>query len=113
MQDWRLHMGHIASHKEDSYACWRHLLEGSKMTKVPVSTMKDGLPTVLTQDISMPSVPAGITQASLFTLTCAEALRKIIGESDVVLGRLVSGRIGLNVEFQTPLIRASIAFLCA
>jgi hypothetical protein len=93
-------VAHIESRKETRYAYWRQLLESSQMTKVPVSTADDGLPAVLTQDVPMPNVPAGITQASLFTLACAKALRQVTGQPDVVLGRLVSGRIGVDAAFQ-------------
>jgi amino acid adenylation domain-containing protein/non-ribosomal peptide synthase protein (TIGR01720 family) len=102
-QNWRSYIAHIETRKENSYAYWSQLLRGSKMTKVPVSSSEDGLPTVLTQDVSMPSVPAGITQASLFTLACAESLRQVTGESDIVFGRLVSGRIGVDAAFQSTI----------
>jgi amino acid adenylation domain-containing protein/non-ribosomal peptide synthase protein (TIGR01720 family) len=102
-QNWRPYMANIESRKENSYAYWSQLLQSSKMVKVPVSSSEDGLPTVLTQDVPMPQVPTGITQASLFTLACAESLRQVTGESDVVFGRLVSGRIGVDAAFQNTI----------
>jgi amino acid adenylation domain-containing protein/non-ribosomal peptide synthase protein (TIGR01720 family) len=102
-QNWRPYMAHIESRKENSYAYWSQLLQGSKMIKVPVSSLEDGLPIVLTQDVPMPNGPSGITQASLFTLACAESLRQVTGESDIVFGRLVSGRIGVDAPFQNTI----------
>jgi aryl carrier-like protein len=102
-QDWRRYLGHVESRKEDSYAYWRQLLGGCQMTKVPVAACEDGLPSVLTEDMPMPHAPAGITQASLFTLACAETLSQVTSESDIVLGRLVSGRIGNDAGFQNTI----------
>lgn len=92
---------HTQSRKEESYPYWRELLRDSSMTVLPCASAAaaaagSGLPTVLVRNLAtMPQAPPGITQSSLFTWACAVALGRATGSSDVVLGRVVSGRAAL------------------
>ncbi|KAI8952013.1 acetyl-CoA synthetase-like protein [Xylaria longipes] len=90
---------HTQSSKADSYDFWRETLQGSpQMTLLPSgasATCKDGPPITMKSTVPMPRQPRGITQASIFTLACAEALHRLTGDPDVVIGRVVSGRAAI------------------
>lgn len=89
--------------KTNSYPYWHNLLENSSITVVPCSTgdiVGDGPPIVLERSIPAPNAPTGVTQASLFTLACASALSFLSGSTDVVFGRVVSGRAAIPASLQ-------------
>ncbi|KAI1110457.1 acetyl-CoA synthetase-like protein [Nemania sp. NC0429] len=89
--------------KTNSFPYWRNLLEGSSMTVVPYTTgdtAGDGTPIVLERSIPTPTAPTGVTQASLFTLACASALGSLSSSTDVVFGRVVSGRSAVPTSLQ-------------
>jgi amino acid adenylation domain-containing protein len=101
--DFRSFVIQTQSSKTDSYAYWRRTLQGSQMTIVPsatAATPQGGPPTLIQRSVSMPKQPHGITQASIFTLACASALSRITGTSDVVIGRVVSGRAAIPAHLQ-------------
>ncbi|RHZ67355.1 uncharacterized protein CDV56_109100 [Aspergillus thermomutatus] len=94
---------HINSSKQNSYAYWRKTLQNSSMTIVPCTSSApalDGPPTVLIRSVPLPKPPAGITQATLFTLACASTLSRLTNSTDVVFGRVVSGRATLPTALQ-------------
>ncbi|KAI3318464.1 acetyl-CoA synthetase-like protein [Xylariaceae sp. AK1471] len=94
---------HAQSSKADSYTYWRRTLRGSQMTIVPsvtAATSPGGPPTLIQCSVSMPKQPYGITQASIFTLACTSALSRVTGTSDVVIGRVVSGRAAIPAHLQ-------------
>lgn len=95
--DFSRYIHHTQSRKEESYPYWRDLLQNSSMTVLPCHSTKvgSGLPTVLVRNVAMPKAPSGITQSCLFTWACASALGRATGSSDVVFGRVVSGRATL------------------
>ncbi|KAB8255070.1 hypothetical protein BDV32DRAFT_154598 [Aspergillus pseudonomiae] len=102
-QSFRRYVHHIQLQKDESYAYWRKTLQNSSMTRIPCTSTdstKEGPPTVLERSIQMPTPPFGITQASLFTLACAAALSRLTGSSDVIFGRVVSGRASVPAELQ-------------
>ncbi|KAF7557585.1 hypothetical protein G7Z17_g620 [Cylindrodendrum hubeiense] len=94
--DFRFYARHVQSHKAMGYSYWRKMLGNSFITTIPsdqVPPLQDKPPTVLVRSVPMPKTPSGITHASLFTLACASALSRLTGSSDVVFGRVVSGRV--------------------
>ncbi|KAK3312663.1 hypothetical protein B0H66DRAFT_595203 [Apodospora peruviana] len=94
---WASYVRHIESRKSASYDYWRDILSGSKLTTLPISpSAEDGAPNIFAQDIAMPQPPPGITHATLFNYACAAALSKLTGESDIVIGLVVSVRATLN-----------------
>lgn len=89
--------------KTNSFPYWRNLLKDSSMTAVPCKTgdiAGDGPPVVLERSIPAPNAPTGVTQASLFTLACASALSSLSSSTDVVFGRVVSGRAAVPASLQ-------------
>ncbi|KAI0100223.1 acetyl-CoA synthetase-like protein [Nemania sp. FL0031] len=91
------------SSKIDSYNYWRRTLRDSQMTIVPsvaAAAPQDGPPILIESSISLPTQPYGITHASIFTLACATAVSCITGVSDVVIGRVVSGRAAIPAHLQ-------------
>lgn len=75
---------------------WKDLLQHSTMTSLPCTSLAlDTPPTVRAQSIPLPQPPQGVTQATLFTHACAASLAHLTGSSDVVFGRVVSGRSSL------------------
>ncbi|OQE26099.1 hypothetical protein PENFLA_c007G00417 [Penicillium flavigenum] len=103
LNDFRRYVSHIQTSKADSYSHWRQTLYKSTMTMIPcnsIGSTQDGAPTVLDHSIPMPKPPFGITQASLFTLACASALGRLTGSTDVVFGRVVSGRAAVPDSLQ-------------
>ncbi|KAI1822017.1 acetyl-CoA synthetase-like protein [Xylaria intraflava] len=103
VSDFRSFVLHTQSSKVDSYTHWRRTLQGSQMTVVPSTATVDsqgGPPTLIQSFVSMPKQPRGITQASIFTLACASAISRITGISDVVIGRVVSGRAAIPTDLE-------------
>ncbi|RHZ69161.1 hypothetical protein CDV55_104842 [Aspergillus turcosus] len=96
------YLHHIRSSKENSYSYWRQTLQNSSMTIIPCtsSAVLDGPPSVLIRSVPLPKPPAGITQATLFTLACASTLSRLTNSTDVVFGCVVSGRASLPSALQ-------------
>lgn len=95
---------HIHSFKENSYSYWRKKLQNSSRTTIPCTSAVptvDGPSTVLIRSVPLPRPPTGITQATLFTLACASTLSRLTNSTDVVFGRVVSGRANLPTALQT------------
>lgn len=79
-----------------SKAYWKGLLQHSTMTSLPCTNLApDTPPTILAHSVPLPSPPPGVTQATLFTHACAASLAHLTGSSDIVFGRVVSGRSSL------------------
>ncbi|KAI1263180.1 hypothetical protein F5Y18DRAFT_429269 [Xylariaceae sp. FL1019] len=90
-------IAHSQSINKSSYSFWRKTLHGSRMTTLPMKALtmtppQDKPPILMQSSVSLPKQPRGITLASIFTLACATALNHLTGDSDVVIGRVVSGR---------------------
>jgi amino acid adenylation domain-containing protein len=103
IQDFTRYVSHIQSCKADSYSFWRDTLQNSSMTILPCNSpepAQDSPPTVLVRSVPMPHPPFGITQATLFTFACASVLGRMTSSTDVVLGRVVSGRASVPIHLQ-------------
>ncbi|KAK3675254.1 NRPS [Recurvomyces mirabilis] len=81
---------------------WRSLLRGSTVTKVPtiLADSDPGMGIEVTATVPEPVSSSAATPATIFTSACAAALAKVTGLSDVVFGRVVSGRSVLGPELQ-------------
>jgi hypothetical protein len=97
------YMQHIANSRKDGYNFWRSILQNSSMTTIksvgnaPVGTYH------ASKVISVPlqtNADSRITPATVFTTACALMLSKETASSDVVFGRIVSGRQGLPIDCQ-------------
>jgi amino acid adenylation domain-containing protein len=103
VQDFSRYVYHVQSTKTESYSFWRDTLQNSSMTILKCTSLaptQDGPPTVLVRSVPMALPPFGITQASLFTFACASALGRMTESTDVVLGRVVSGRATVPASLQ-------------
>jgi amino acid adenylation domain-containing protein len=79
-----------------SNAYWKGLLQHASMTSLPCTKLApDTLPIILAHSTPLPQPPKGVTQATLFTYACAASLAHLTGSSDIVFGRVVSGRSSL------------------
>lgn len=102
-QDFRRYVYHVQSTKTESRSFWREILQNSSMTILKCTSpapTQDGPPTVLVRSVPIPLPPFGITQASLFTFACASALSSMTESTDVVFGRVVSGRATVPATLQ-------------
>lgn len=100
LSDFASYVKFVEKRKALSYDYWRETLHGSSMTVLPTISFDTGRPTVVDYTVSLPSPLAGITQATFFTFACATALGHLSGSSDVVFGRVVSGRGGVPDHLQ-------------
>lgn len=99
---------HMLSNQNAGLDYWRKLLEGSSMT-VFSSPAEDSNSTgchLATRTLRLPQHqrPDGITPATIFTAACALMLANQVPKnttSDIVFGRVVSGRQGLPPAAQT------------
>lgn len=71
---------------------WRSLLLGSSITRVPPSDAGGNGILSLRRTLPLIAPQESATAATVFTAACAKALSMVTNQSDVVLGRLVSGR---------------------
>ncbi|KAI1814968.1 hypothetical protein GGS20DRAFT_374477 [Poronia punctata] len=89
---------HSTSMKDEASRYWRQLLSGSSLTKLPAGTepddVKSSMPYMIKRRaVRCPSaLPSGVTVATFCTACWAAVLASITRESDVVFGRLVTGR---------------------
>jgi len=88
---------HSTSVKDEAFRYWRQLLSGSSLTKFPAETQLDdvnsSVPYMIKRAVRCPSsLPSGITAATFCTACWASVIASITQESDVVFGRLVTGR---------------------
>lgn len=95
---------HLAQHQHDRRLHWRTLLEGSHMTSLRANPGIQPFPEcenlAVVKIIPHLNRVQNVTMASIFTTACAVTLGAVAGVSDVVFGRLVSGRAGLWAEDQ-------------
>ncbi|KAL7793616.1 hypothetical protein V8C37DRAFT_102345 [Trichoderma ceciliae] len=104
------YMQHAVNSRKDGYDFWRSVLQNSSMTvmkNVSGSARQQQVVPIGTYHASkVISVPlqvnsdSRITKATVFTTACALMLSKESGSSDVVFGRVVSGRQGLPITYQ-------------
>ncbi|KAL8974053.1 MAG: hypothetical protein Q9197_001709 [Variospora fuerteventurae] len=105
------------SHVYQRYECkntvaltwWRETLRGSSMTFLQEPNLVRDLsqslvPVTVGKVITTPSVPVGITLASLVKAAWACTLVLHTGSSDVVFGQLVNGRSAINSRVVGPCI---------
>ncbi|UKZ79102.1 NRPS [Trichoderma virens FT-333] len=105
------YMQHMANSRKDGYDFWRSILQNSSMTVVKSirsSARQQQVAPVgsyhASKVIGVPlqaKTDSSITQATIFTTACALTLSKETGSSDVVFGRIVSGRQGLPITCQS------------
>ncbi|PTB46695.1 hypothetical protein M441DRAFT_126905 [Trichoderma asperellum CBS 433.97] len=101
---------HIAESRKDGYDFWRSVLQNSSMTVIKDTNDSSHQEEVASAGtyhaskvISVPfqaNADSSITPATVFTTACALVLAKEADSSDVVFGRIVSGRQGLPVSCQ-------------
>lgn len=104
------YMQHIAYSRKDGYDFWRSVLKNSSMTAIKCvssSACQRQVAPVgnchVSKVISVPfqaKADSSITPATVFTTACALTLSKDSELSDVVFGRIVSGRQGLPITCQ-------------
>ncbi len=98
----------ISFRTHDAFSYWRSLLEKSSITTLSrQSTIKTGISDEDSPICLESTVPAlasrecdGVTPATIFTAACAIMLARVTGWSDLVFGRLVSGRETLSTDMQ-------------
>ncbi|KAK2670545.1 Polyketide synthase, phosphopantetheine-binding domain [Fusarium oxysporum f. sp. vasinfectum] len=106
----RRYMEYTANSQEKGFEFWRDVIGDSPMTALSdtsnVACRREVAPSKalhLSKIVSVPSqaIRSSIaTQATVFNSACALVLSKESGSSDVVFGRIVSGRQGLPVNCQ-------------
>ncbi|ENH70882.1 Enniatin synthase [Fusarium oxysporum f. sp. cubense race 1] len=106
----RRYMEYTANSQEKGFEFWRDVIGDSPMTVLGdtsnVACRREVAPSKalhLSKVVSVPSqaIRSSIaTQATVFNSACALVLSKESGSSDVVFGRIVSGRQGLPVNCQ-------------
>ncbi|KAF4947796.1 hypothetical protein FGADI_10129 [Fusarium gaditjirri] len=106
----RRYMEYTANSQEKGFEFWRDVIGDSPMTVLNdtsnMACRPEGAPSKalhLSKVVSVPSqaIRSSIaTQATVFNSACALVLSKESGSSDVVFGRIVSGRQGLPVNYQ-------------
>ncbi|EMT65569.1 Enniatin synthase [Fusarium odoratissimum] len=106
----RRYMEYTANSQEKGFEFWRDVIGGSPMTVLSdtsnVACRREVAPSKalhLSKVVSVPSqaIRSSIaTQATVFNSACALVLSRESGSSDVVFGRIVSGRQGLPVNCQ-------------
>ncbi|KAH6708906.1 hypothetical protein BKA61DRAFT_696822 [Leptodontidium sp. MPI-SDFR-AT-0119] len=88
---------HSTSIRDEASRYWGQLLSGSSMTRISTAPRVDdigrGIPYTIRRTVSWPtSLPNGITAATFCTACWAAVVASTTQQSDVVFGRLVSGR---------------------
>ncbi|KAI1024610.1 hypothetical protein LB503_007110 [Fusarium chuoi] len=106
----RRYMEYTANSQEKGFEFWRDVIGNGPMTVLSDTSNMASRETVspskalhLSKVVSVPSqaIRSSIaTQATVFNSACALVLSKESGSSDVVFGRIVSGRQGLPVNCQ-------------
>ncbi|KAI0393337.1 hypothetical protein F5Y17DRAFT_312831 [Xylariaceae sp. FL0594] len=102
------YMHRMAVSRQEGHAFWRSVLQDSSMTVMEDVQESTGQPVIGTY-LASRTIPViqhaggkdGITEATVFTAACAFMLSKETRSKDVTFGRLVSGRQGLPLEYQT------------
>lgn len=86
-------MQHINVKRQESIPYWRHLLDGSSITRLVYdkATVTNARPIKYTMIVPAPR--SNSTAASTFIATCAFAVSMITQTDDLTLGVVVSGRI--------------------
>ncbi|KAF5627285.1 enniatin synthase [Fusarium tjaetaba] len=106
----RRYMEYTANSQEKGFEFWRDVIGDSPMTVLSDTSNAACRPEILPSkalhlskivDVPSQAIRSSIaTQATVFNCACALVLSKESGSSDVVFGRIVSGRQGLPVNFQ-------------
>ncbi|KAE8852341.1 hypothetical protein HRS9122_02628 [Pyrenophora teres f. teres] len=96
---------YACSQEDKGRRYWQQLMEGASATlnapDWPLTSISDGLPTVLRTTIRAPNPPLGMTPAMLFTAACAIVLARVAGsQADIVFTRVISIRSGLPAALQ-------------
>ncbi|CAA9959245.1 Non-ribosomal peptide synthetase [Pyrenophora teres f. maculata] len=96
---------YACSQEDKGRRYWQQLMEGASATlnapDWPLTSISDGLPTVLRTTIRAPNPPLGTTPAMLFTAACAIVLARVAGsQADIVFTRVISIRSGLPAALQ-------------
>ncbi|KAF2149161.1 acetyl-CoA synthetase-like protein [Myriangium duriaei CBS 260.36] len=93
-----LYVQHMLESCQDGYEYWRSVLRGSSMTvmKKIDNTSVGFWDCGKSIDVSTQIHSYGITQATIFTTACALAITRRAALTDVVIGRVVSGRQALS-----------------
>ncbi|KAI8633159.1 acetyl-CoA synthetase-like protein [Xylariaceae sp. FL1651] len=101
------YMKHVAARNPNSYAFWRTLLQSSAMTAIRQNTEAASATScdklLVIEDklqMSVGRVSSHSTPASYFTACCAKLLSRLSQRGDVVFGRVVSGRSGLEPQLE-------------
>ncbi|KAL9111174.1 MAG: hypothetical protein Q9227_004437 [Pyrenula ochraceoflavens] len=93
----------IKRHQEEGCNYWRKVLAGAQPTAVikitPQPRYKDT--GVIRAEKTIPSFRTlnGVTSATVFNSACAILLHSLTGSSDIIFGRLTSGRAALDPRF--------------
>ncbi|KAF4341220.1 enniatin synthase [Fusarium beomiforme] len=105
----RRYMEYTANSRQEGYRFWRDVIGGSPMTilsDTAITCHQEVSPSKALHMSKVVSVPSQAirssiaTQATVFNSACALVLSKESGSTDVVFGRIVSGRQGLPVSCQ-------------
>lgn len=71
---------------------WRSLLQNSTMTRIPPDNVSKNEIISLRKRFPLIRTLESVTAATVFTAACAQALSNVTKQTDVIFGRLVSGR---------------------
>lgn len=85
----------IGNNSPQLFCRWRELLQGSSMTYLGPDPSDQPEPVMLTaslKDILLPTVPEGITMATVTKAAWALTLARVTGRKDVVFGQVTHGR---------------------
>lgn len=99
------YMQFVAHSAVEGHAFWRDVIQNAPIATLPASSGCTQTGTIYSSKII--GVPpkalksSKITQATVFNAACALVLSKESGSSDVVFGRIISGRQGLPVGWQS------------
>lgn len=96
---------HARNNQDASVKYWRTLLSGSSLTRIAADRINSNSsgpldPIVLERRVELLPSNDRFTPATTFTAACAHFLFQITKSSDVIFGRLVSGRAMLPVQLR-------------
>ncbi|CAG9990176.1 unnamed protein product [Clonostachys byssicola] len=93
-----LFISHTRASRPNAVSYWRQLLQGAQVSAIrpklrsAQSTSSALVPVEVECSLALPSLPSGVSFASLVPSAWARVLSGIVGRNDVVFGQVVSGR---------------------
>ena len=95
-------IGYTTTQRQACQEYWRSTLQGAPFTTIsrPVPPSTEDRPITVERKTTPPRVHGLATPAVIFTAACALMISRITQSTDVVFGRLVSGRSSLPADLQ-------------